>query len=72
MTQRIVFIFHLPPRRPAGRNDRSDLINNGRPPANENHHAFGNLSTIDACPLGLAFIPFRPLSEKVLIYFPKG
>jgi len=33
-------------------------------PANENHHAFGNLRAF--CPSGLEFIPFRPLSEKEL------
>ena len=33
-------------------------------PANENHHAFGILSTSSYCPKGLGFIPFRPLSEK--------
>jgi len=33
-------------------------------PANENHHAFGNLIAFEFCPLGLEFILFRPLSEK--------
>ena len=33
-------------------------------PANENHHAFGNLTVFWFFPLGLVFIAFRPLSEK--------
>jgi len=33
-------------------------------PANENHHAFGNLDSSEYYPAGLVFILFRPLSEK--------